>query len=131
VAHTGHCLCGQVTFTVDAEPVRAVMCWCRDCQYIACGSATVNVLFPDGAARYEGEVSTFTRTADSGNTVERGFCARCGSQLYSRTIAPPTIPLRIRARCRHLDEQRAGLGDVRAGHAGFSPGSHPGLHRRP
>jgi hypothetical protein len=95
--HTGQCLCGQVTFTVDAEPVRAVMCWCRDCQYIACGSATVNVLFPDGAARYEGEVSTFTRTADSGNTVERGFCAHCGSQLYSRTIAPPTIPLRIRA----------------------------------
>jgi hypothetical protein len=97
VALTGQCLCGQVTFTIDVEPVRAVICWCRDCQYIACGSASVNLLFPDGAAHYEGEVATIERTADSGNTVERGFCARCGSQLYSRTIAPPVIPMRIRA----------------------------------
>ncbi len=97
MTHTGQCLCGQVRFTIDAEPVRAVMCWCRDCQYIASGSATVNLLFPDGAARYEGEVATFVKTADSGNTVERGFCPSCGSQLYSRTIAPPVIPMRIRA----------------------------------
>lgn len=95
--HTGHCLCGQVRFTADAEPVGARMCWCRDCQYIACGSATVNVLFPEDAVRYEGTVGTFRMTADSGNTVERGFCAGCGTQMYSRTVEPAGLPIRVRA----------------------------------
>ena len=97
MAHTGHCLCGQVHLTIDAEPIGTRMCWCRDCQYIASGSATVNVLFPESAVRYDGEVGTFRMTADSGNTVERGFCTRCGSQLYSRTVDPAGLPMRVRA----------------------------------
>jgi hypothetical protein len=95
--HTGHCLCGQISFTIDADPVGARMCWCRDCQYIASGSATVNVLFPADAVKFEGNVSTFEMIADSGNTVERGFCPGCGSQLYSATIKGPAMPMRIRA----------------------------------
>lgn len=49
--HTGQCLCGQVRFTINADPLGARMCWCRDCQRIASGSATVNVLFPEDAVR--------------------------------------------------------------------------------
>lgn len=96
-SHTGQCLCGQVRFTVQAEPLGARMCWCRDCQRIASGSATVNVLFPDEAVRHEGEMSTFRMTADSGNIVERGFCTHCGAQMYSRTIEPAGLPIRVRA----------------------------------
>jgi hypothetical protein len=94
---TGHCFCGQVRYSIQAEPVGARMCWCRDCQYIASGSATVNVLFPDDAVRFEGVITTLVKTADSGNTVERGFCPTCGSQMYSRTIQPAGAPIRIRA----------------------------------
>ena len=95
--HTGHCFCGQVRYSVEAEPIAARMCWCRDCQYIASGSATVNVLFPEDAVKFEGVVTTLVKTADSGNTVERGFCPTCGSQMYSRTIQPAGMPMRIRA----------------------------------
>ena len=95
--HRGQCLCGQVSFTIDAEPLGARMCWCRDCQRIASGSATVNVLFPEAAVRYQGELSTIRLTADSGNTVERGFCPRCGAQMYSRTVEPAGLPIRVRA----------------------------------
>ena len=35
--------------------------------------------------------------ADSGNTVERGFCPQCGAQLFSRTVAPAGQPIRVRA----------------------------------
>lgn len=97
MTHTGKCLCGQVRFTADAEPSGARMCWCRDCQYIASGSATVNVLFPEEAVRYDGEIGTFRMTADSGNTVERGFCTKCGAQMYSRTVEPKGAPIRVRA----------------------------------
>jgi hypothetical protein len=97
MVHTGGCLCGQVRFTIDAEPQGARMCWCRDCQRIASGSATVNVLFPEQAVAYEGEMTTLRLIADSGNTVERGFCPKCGAQMYSKTLDPPGLPMRVRA----------------------------------
>ncbi|MEZ5737692.1 MAG: GFA family protein [Novosphingobium sp.] len=94
---TGQCFCGQVRFTINAEPVGARMCWCRDCQRIASGSATVNVLFPEEAVSYRGEITTLEKVADSGNTVERGFCPKCGSQMYSKTVEPKGLPMRVRA----------------------------------
>ncbi len=97
LAITGQCLCGQVRFSIDAEPMGARMCWCHDCQRIASGSATVNVLFPESAVQYQGQVSTYEMIADSGNTVRRGFCKKCGAQLYSKTIDPPGLPMRVRA----------------------------------
>lgn len=97
MTHTGQCFCGQVRFSIDADPVGARMCWCRDCQRIASGSATVNVLFPEEAVRFTGDLTTLTKTADSGNTVERGFCPKCGSQMYSKTVNPKGAPMRIRA----------------------------------
>ena len=93
----GGCLCGQVRFEIDAEPLGARMCWCRDCQRIASGSATVNVLFPELAVRYSGDMTKLKLIADSGNTVERGFCPKCGAQMYSRTVEPAGQPIRIRA----------------------------------
>ena len=95
--HTGHCFCGQVRYSIQAEPIVARQCWCRDCQYIASGSATMNVLFRDEAVKFEGVITTMVKTADSGNTVERGFCPTCGSQMYSRMIQPKGMPIRIRA----------------------------------
>jgi len=96
--HHGRCLCGAVTFTAAADPIGARMCWCRDCQYIASGSPTVNVLFSEDALSYSGLLTTLRLVADSGNTVERGFCPTCGAQMYSRTVDPAgTQPIRVRA----------------------------------
>ncbi len=98
MVHSGRCLCGQVTYKIDAEPVGARYCWCHDCQKIASGSATVNVLFPESAVQFTGDITTIEMIADSGNTVERGFCPKCGSQMYSRTIKPAdAMPMRVRA----------------------------------
>ena len=125
MVHTGGCLCGQVRFTIDAEPQGARMCWCRDCQRIASGSATVNVLFPEQAVRYEGEMTTLRLIADSGNTVERGFCPQCGAQMYSKTVepaGPADAGARRHARRSradgadrdHLGRERAELGAARS-----------------
>ena len=93
----GGCLCGAVRYTIAAEPLGARMCWCRDCQRIASGSATVNVLFLEEAVAITGDLALFTMIADSGNTVERGFCKVCGAQIYSRTVTPKGLPMRVRA----------------------------------
>jgi hypothetical protein len=95
--HTGHCLCGTIRFTISADPLGARMCWCHDCQRIASGSPTVNVLFPEEAVTYTGEMTTLSMIADSGNMVERGFCPKCGSQMYSKTVEPKGMPMRVRA----------------------------------
>jgi len=98
MTHSGRCFCGGVTFTATADPLGARMCWCRDCQYIASGSPTVNVLFPGDAVTWSGPLTTLAKVAESGNTVERGFCPTCGSQMYSRTVDPAgTQPVRVRA----------------------------------
>jgi hypothetical protein len=97
MTHTGQCFCGQVQLAIEGEPKGARMCWCRDCQRIASGSATVNVLFDEAAVRFTGAIGTLEKIAESGNRVERGFCTRCGSQLYSKTVEPVGQPIRVRA----------------------------------
>jgi hypothetical protein len=42
-------------------------------------------------------MTTLRLVADSGNTVERGFCPTCGAQMYSKTLEPAGLPMRVRA----------------------------------
>ena len=105
---TGGCLCGAVRFTIDAPPVTVRTCWCRLCQYLGAGSATVNVCFPTESVHIAGAPRTYVSTADSGNEMHRGFCLPCGTPLFSAAAARPHL-LYIRAGA--LDD-RADLGPV-------------------
>jgi hypothetical protein len=80
---TGGCLCGSVRYEVNAKPIIVRACWCRTCQYIAAGQATVNVVFPAEAVTISGELKDFESTADSGNKMHRKFCPTCGVHLFS------------------------------------------------
>lgn len=79
---TGGCLCGHLRFRITAEPVISRICWCRDCQHIA-GNGTVNAIFPSESIEIEGSTAEYSSKGDSGNTVRRRFCARCGSHLFA------------------------------------------------
>jgi hypothetical protein len=46
-SYQGGCLCGQVRFSLNAEPVASRVCWCRDCQRLA-ANGTANAIFPTG-----------------------------------------------------------------------------------
>lgn len=89
--HTGRCLCGAVTYRADAEPIAARMCWCRLCQFIGAGNATVNVVFPSDKVKAEGELRDFVSIADSGNRMHRRFCPNCGTHLFSEAEARPHL----------------------------------------
>jgi len=88
---TGGCLCKAVRYSVSAQPVIVRQCWCRDCQYWASGSATVNVVFPADAVTLEGPLRTFVSKADSGNTMVRGFCSDCGTPVTSAAESRPNL----------------------------------------
>lgn len=101
MAHGGGCLCGAVRFRIEAEPLAARACWCRLCQYLGGGSATVNVCFQAEAVTPKGEVRWHESVADSGSRMRRGFCPACGTPLIS--IAEPR-PHLIFIRAGALDD---------------------------
>ena len=97
----GGCLCGAVRYVSTAEPMTARACWCRVCQHLASGNATINVVFPKDAVAITGEMKDYQSTADSGNRMHRRFCPQCGTHLFSESEARPQL---IIARAGTLDD---------------------------
>jgi hypothetical protein len=102
---TGRCFCGAVRFQFDQPPILARACWCRDCQYLASGNASINVFFRAESFRLTGEVSEYVSTADSGNAMRRRFCPRCGTPLFSEALSRPGL---VVVRAGALDDPEIG-----------------------
>jgi hypothetical protein len=88
---TGRCLCGSVRYRIKAAPIVTRTCWCRLCQYLGAGSATVNTCFPTAALTVEGELRDYRSIADSGNVMHRRFCPNCGTHLFSEAEVRPHL----------------------------------------
>ena len=89
---TGGCLCKQVRYEFNAEPIAMRLCWCRDCQYFANGNATVNVVFKSEALQStKGELRDYQSVADSGSRMHRRFCPNCGTHVFSASEARPHL----------------------------------------
>jgi hypothetical protein len=91
MAIEGGCRCGRVRFRVEAEPISARACWCRDCQYIAAGSPTINVVFPSEALTVSGETREYVSTSDAGATMRHRFCPACGTPLFNAADSRPHL----------------------------------------
>lgn len=87
----GGCLCKAVRYRIAAQPITTRTCWCRVCQYIGAGSATVNACFPADAVTIEGELRDFRSIADSGNVMHRRFCSSCGTHIFSAAESRPHL----------------------------------------
>jgi hypothetical protein len=88
---SGGCLCKQVRYEFNAEPIAMRLCWCRDCQYFASGNATVNVVFRSEALKSRGELRDYQSVADSGSCMHRRFCPNCGTHVFSASEARPHL----------------------------------------
>jgi hypothetical protein len=88
---TGSCLCGQVRYSADAEPIFTAVCHCRNCQKQAGTAFTVVVAIPKAALTVTGRTKTFHDTGGSGNPVYRHFCPECGSPIVSDVAVMPDI----------------------------------------
>ena len=87
----GGCLCRAVRYRITAEPIVTRVCWCRLCQYLGAGGATVNTCFRREAVTIEGATRDCRSVADSGNIMHRRFCAECGTHLFSEAEARPHL----------------------------------------
>lgn len=81
----GHCLCGSISYTGDADPVATIVCHCDDCQRSSGAAFSVNVLVPESELTINGEPGSFQTTGtDTQKPRERMFCKSCGSQLFTK-----------------------------------------------
>jgi hypothetical protein len=89
---TGSCLCGAIRYTVDAEIKELRACHCTHCQKASGAAGSVNAVIPSAAFKIvQGTPRCFSVTADSGRTLNRYFCADCGSPIYSHRPTNPGV----------------------------------------
>ena len=92
MAIAGGCLCRAVRFEINADaPLGARYCWCRVCQYLGAGTGAVSALFRKEDVAVSGPLTDYVSQADSGSTMHRRFCARCGTPIFSEAEERPEL----------------------------------------
>ena len=85
----GGCLCGAVRYVLTSTPNYVYFCHCRDCQ-LESGSPFVSDMNVDRSSlQITGLLTRYTRTGDSGRSVHRNFCTRCGTTLLTEFDVDP------------------------------------------
>jgi hypothetical protein len=89
----GHCLCGNVRYRCDGEPMVTLLCHCTDCQRQTGTAFSIVVGVDREALEIEGDsLSSFTTIGeDTKEPVVRQFCSSCGSPIVSLPEATPDL----------------------------------------
>lgn len=80
--HTARCSCGQLSATVEGDPLRVSVCHCLACQRRTGSVFGVQARFPLAAVRFAGEGRAYTRTGDEGGRCTFTFCPACGATVW-------------------------------------------------
>ena len=81
---TGGCACGDVRYACSDAPRLVGHCHCEDCRRSSGTGHSTHVIVDEAAFQLSGPLTTYERVGDSGETVSRAFCPRCGSQIFAR-----------------------------------------------
>ena len=76
------CSCGQLSLTIEGEPVRVSLCHCLECQRRTGAVLSNQARFARDQIAFAGRDTQWTRTAESGNALTFHFCPVCGSTVY-------------------------------------------------
>ena len=88
----GGCLCGNVRYRSDAEPVMTAVCHCSFCQKQTSSAFSILVAVPKGSMQIEGEpLGAYETEGESGQPVIRKFCPNCGTAIVSDIKVTPDL----------------------------------------
>jgi hypothetical protein len=112
----GGCHCGYITYEAEADPAKASICHCSDCQVLSGTAFRTVIRAEDGSFKLlSGEPTIYVKTADSGRKRAQAFCPRCGTPIYA------TAPRRRTEDLQHSRRQRAPARALRAGPTNLVP----------
>lgn len=98
---SGGCGCRAIRYSFVGDPILALNCHCRDCQHASGSGFGPFIIVWKHDLKMTGEPKYYTKTSDAGNTVQRGFCAACGSPV---TILEPDRPKLVFLYAGSLDD---------------------------
>ncbi|MBB6426916.1 GFA family protein [Sphingopyxis sp. JAI128] len=101
----GRCLCGSISFTLGSAPHATRACWCRDCQYLSSGNASLSLFFDSDALSVAGEPAAYIRKSDGGREIQTEFCSTCGTPLFARDLGDRAF---VAVRLGSLDDRETG-----------------------
>ncbi|MGI9476332.1 MAG: GFA family protein [Hyphomicrobiaceae bacterium] len=79
----GSCLCGGVTFEITGKLREVIACHCTQCRKTS-GHYVAATACDDDDLKFD-KLDTLAWYRSS-ETAERGFCKRCGSSLFYRSL---------------------------------------------
>lgn len=80
----GSCYCGECAFTVNDQPAGGIFCHCKTCQKLHTHNSYNIQTTSDKFELTKGKPTQFhDEGADCGKPIDRYFCGKCGSALYS------------------------------------------------
>ena len=83
MAYSGSCLCENVKFSFEFDPMMQFQCHCTSCQ-VAFGPSLNALVIPEDELTVEGELNRYTKTGGSGNPLHYNYCVKCGSFIYNK-----------------------------------------------
>ena len=88
---SGRCLCGDIKFEIANPPALTGVCHCKNCQRQAGSAFSTLAGVPKSDFTFTAGEPKLYADSDtaSGSTVERYFCGRCGSPIYSIVPGQP------------------------------------------
>jgi hypothetical protein len=96
IEHRGGCQCGAIRYEVRGTPRAVTVCHCTDCQQQSGSAFGMSVVVErSDFVLTSGTPRTFTKTAESGRTLECGFCGDCGNRIFHKPeLAPDMMNLK-------------------------------------
>ena len=86
----GGCHCGNITFEAQADPEKAVIYHCTDCQKMSGAPFNAVIEVPESDFKLtSGTLTMYVKTAESGNQRAQMFCPDCGSRIYATSVEDP------------------------------------------
>ncbi|KAJ5252001.1 Glutathione-dependent formaldehyde-activating enzyme/centromere protein V [Penicillium chrysogenum] len=87
---TGSCMCGGITYTVEADTYLSALCHCTDRQKWTGGAFTSNIVVPRTSVKLtKGATKNYDVVGNSGKINKHFFCPTCGSGLYTELEVMP------------------------------------------
>lgn len=90
---TGGCLCKNISYRCDAEPILMGNCHCTACRKTTGSGYAPIVEVPVESLVITGNPQWYEVETDRGSRAARAFCPTCGSTIFGRIFDLPDVAI--------------------------------------